>query len=193
MDSSLLSDKKSNRLIFDINNLITNQWTAGDQITFLFGLTNSDGSPVTIMHAPVLDINNDMKYLPSSAKMPLYALRQTDSTDLMSLDLWSFRLKDVVSQRGGVSIYNNTINSSKQEKVVVKVDQPQKGNLTVLVTTLDGNIVDYLHRGSSEAGEHFYSWDGTNRKGRPVARGMYFIRVTGPGIDETRKVMVVKD
>ena len=111
----------------------------------------------------------------------------------MSLDLWSFRLKDVVHQRGGVTILNNVINSSQREKVVLKVNQPEQGNLTVLVMTLDGNIVDYLHRGASESGEHFYSWDGTNRKGKPVARGMYFVRVIGPGLDETRKVMVVKD
>ena len=193
VDGSLLSDDISNRLIFDIGETITNQWTAGNQISFLFGLTNSDGTPVTIMHSPELDINNDKQYLPTSAKMPLFALRQTEPDDLLSLDLWSFRLKDVVSQRGGVTILNNVINSSQREKVVVKVNQPQQGNLTVLVMTLDGSIVDYLHRGSSEAGEHFYSWDGTNRRGHSVARGMYFIRVTGPGIDETRKVMVVKD
>ena len=124
--------------------------------------------------------------------MPLFAVRQTDSANLLSLDLWSFRLKDTVAQRGGVTILNNVINSEQGEKVVVKVNQAQKGNLNVLVMTLDGNIVDYLHRGESEEGEHFYSWDGSNRKGNPVARGMYFIRVTGPGLDETRKVLVVK-
>ena len=193
VDGTLLSDDISNRLIFDVGETITNQWAAGNQISFLFGLTNSDGTPVTIMHSPELDINRDMQYLPTSAKMPLFALRQTVPADLMSLDLWSFRLKDVVGQRGGVTILNNVINSTQHEKVVVKVNQPQQGNLTVLVMTLDGSIVDYLHRGTSAAGEHFYSWDGTNRRGRSVARGMYFIRVTGPGIDETRKVMVVKD
>ena len=193
VDGTLLSDDISNRMIFDVGQTIVNQWAAGNQISFLFGLTNSDGTPVTIMHSPELDINNDKQYLSTSAKMPLFALRQTEPANLMSLDLWSFRLKDVVSQRGGVTILNNVINSSQREKVVVKVNQPQQGNLTVLVMTLDGSIVDYLHRGTSEAGEHFYSWDGTNRRGHSVARGMYFIRVTGPGIDETRKVMVVKD
>ena len=164
-------------------------------MSFLFGLTNSDGSVVKIMHSPVLDIDDEegKKYLTTSVKMPLFALRQTDPANLLSLDLWSFRLKNLISQRGGVTILNNVINSEQGEKVVVKVNQAQKGNLNVLVMTLDGNIVDYLHRGESEEGEHFYSWDGSNRKGNPVARGMYFIRVTGPGIDETRKVMVVKD
>ena len=193
VDGTLLTEDKSNRMIFDVGQTITSQWSAGNQISFLFGLTNSDGTPVTIMHSPEIDINNDKQYLSTSAKMPLFALRQTDANDLLSLDLWSFRLKDVVHQRGGVTILNNVINSSQREKVVLKVNQPEQGNLTVLVMTLDGNIVDYLHRGASESGEHFYSWDGTNRKGKPVARGMYFVRVIGPGLDETRKVMVVKD
>ena len=185
--------KTNPQFIFDISKEMADEWSAGDQVSFLFGLTNSDGTPVTIMHSPVLDINNDMQYLTTSVKMPLYALRLTEPENLLSLDLWSFKLKSNVSQRGGVTILNNAINSSKREKVVIKVNQAEAGNLTVLVMTLDGNIVDYLHRGNSEAGEHFYSWDGTNRRGNAVARGMYFIRVTGPGIDETRKVLVVKD
>ena len=189
----MLSDKKSNRIIFDVGDTITKQWEAGNQISFLFGLTNEDGTPVTIMHSPVLDVNHDKHYLSTSAKNPLFAVRQTEPQNLLSLDLWSFRLKTTISQRGGVTILNNVINSAAREKVVVKVDVPQDGNLTVLVMTLDGNIVDYLHRGSAKQGEHFYSWDGTNRSGNPVARGMYFIRVIGPGIDETRKVLVVKE
>ena len=183
---------QSGRLIFDIDSAITDQWSSGNQITFLFGLINEDGTPVTIMHSPELNINQDKHYLTSSTRMPLYALRQTDPEDFMSLDLWSFRLKDIVNQRGGVTILNNVINSNDGEKVVIKVNQAQKGNVNVLVMTLDGNIVDYLQRGESEAGEHYYSWDGSNRNGNPVARGMYFIRVTGPGLDETRKVLVVK-
>ena len=58
--------------------------------------------------------------------------------------------------------------------------------------TLDGNIITYLNRGTTGAGEHYFTWNGRNRNGNIVARGMYFIRVIGSGIDETRKVMVVK-
>ena len=195
LDGTKLATKTDTRIIFDISKEVSALWASGDQVSFLFGLTDSDGNPVKIMHSPVLDIDDDegKKYLLTSVKMPLFALRQTDPQDLMSLDLWSFRLKDIINQRGGVTILNNVINSVQGEKVVVKVNQPENGNLNVIVMTLDGNIVDYLQRGESQAGEHFYSWNGSNRKGNPVARGMYFIRVTGPGLDETRKVMVVKD
>ena len=185
---------QANRLIFDLDSDIVKQWSSGNQVSFLFGITKEDGTPVTIMHSPELDPDSsrDKYYLTSSTKMPLFALRQTAPEDFMSLDLWSFRIKDIVSQRGGVTVLNNVINSDEGEKVVIKINQPQSGKLNVLVMTLDGNIVDYLQRGESEAGEHYYSWDGSNRKGKPVARGMYFIRVTGPGLDETRKVLVVK-
>ena len=191
--SGSLLDGKTNRFIFDVDSSITDLWSAGDQVSFLFGITNADGSPVTIMHSPELDINNDKHYLVTSTKMPLFALRQTQEDDFLSLDLWSFRLKSLVTQRGGVTILNNVIDSVAGEKVVVRVDLPQETNLTVLVMTLDGNIVDYLQRGTASKGEHYYSWDGHNRNGKPVARGMYFIRVMSDGIDETRKVLVVKE
>jgi hypothetical protein len=35
-------------------------------------------------------------------------------------------------------------------------------------------------------------WDGKNCGGRIVARGIYFIRVVGPGFEEMRKVLVVR-
>ena len=193
VNSSLLQQDNNSRLIFDVDKTITGLWASGDQVSFLFGLKNEDGSPVTIMHSPELDINNDKQYLPTSVKSPLFALRQTDSNDLLSLDLWSFRLKATTMQRGGVTILNNVIDANAGEKTVVRVQMEEQGKLEVLVMTLDGSIVDYLHRGIASKGEHFYSWDGTNRKGKPVARGMYFIRVVGDGIDETRKVMVVKE
>ena len=69
---------------------------------------------------------------------------------------------------------------------------PSGGTLNVIVMTLDGNIVKYLQHGETSQGEHNYTWDGTTKSGKKVARGLYFIRVFGNGIDETRKVMVVK-
>jgi len=42
------------------------------------------------------------------------------------------------------------------------------------------------------AGEHRITWDGRNRAGQVVARGLYFIRVVGPNLDEIRKVLVVR-
>ncbi|NLJ44980.1 MAG: hypothetical protein GX430_00235, partial [Treponema sp.] len=64
--------------------------------------------------------------------------------------------------------------------------------VTITVFTLDGDVVRSLQRGTLGVGDYTASWDGRNRAGDPVAPGMYFIRIVAPGIDEIRKVMVVR-
>ncbi|HOX93140.1 MAG TPA: FlgD immunoglobulin-like domain containing protein, partial [Spirochaetales bacterium] len=113
--------------------------------------------------------------------------------DPRSFDLWSYRVQDVTKQRGGVTILNNVINSLKRERTAVQLDLAEGGQVSVLVFTLDGDVVQALHRGRLGAGSYTFTWDGTNMAGDAVARGMYFIRVVGPGLDEIRKVMVIKE
>lgn len=192
LDSEPLEEGNFNNLIFNIPLEMINTWKSGDQISFMFGITESDGSPVKIYNSPYYDTELKRYDFALSTAVPLYALRMHDVTDIGSLDLWSFRLKGITTQRGGVTILNNVINASHGEKTVIKVDVPTEGKLNVIVMTLDGNIITYLHRGNAKAGENYFTWDGKNRNGNLVARGMYFIRVTGADFDETRKVMVVK-
>lgn len=164
--------------------------SSNDQILFLFGLQkDSAGTPVTICHAPEFSESLGRYQLP---KNPLFALRLENKNDLTSIDLWSLLLKSTRLQRGGVTILNNVIDANDGEKTMVQVDMESEGSLNVVVMTLDGNIVQYLHRGKASAGQHFWTWNGTTKSGKKVARGLYFIRVFGNGIDETRKVMVVK-
>ena len=191
VDAVPLDTDLSKGVEFNFTETIAQNFTHGSQISFLFGVFDA-GVQKSICLNPVLTMSGGSASYNVSAQTPLYIIRLKNPGDITSLDLWSFRVKSVAAQRGNVSIMNNVINADNGEKVVIKVDLKQKGNLNVLVMTLDGNIVDYLQRGEAEEGEHFYSWDGTNRRGKTVARGMYFVRVTGPGIDETRKVLVVK-
>lgn len=192
LDGEPLEEGNFNNLIFNIPLEMINTWKSGDQISFMFGITESDGSPVKIYNSPYYDTELKRYDFALSSAVPLYALRMHDVTDIGSLDLWSFRLKGITTQRGGVTILNNVINATNGEKTVLKVDVPTEGRINVMVMTLDGNIITYLHRGNAKAGENYFTWDGKNRNGNLVARGMYFIRVTGADFDETRKVMVVK-
>ncbi len=163
-------------VLFDIpKDAVTANWKSGDQISFLFKMGN-----YTVDH------------FGNGTIEPLYAVRLKNPNDITSLDLWSFKIKETTLQRGGVSILNNVINVDYGENTVVQVDLKESGNLNVIVMTLDGNIVTYLRHGHTDAGTHYYKWNGTNNGGSKVARGLYFVRVIGPGIDETRKVMCVK-
>jgi hypothetical protein len=105
---------------------------------------------------------------------------------------FKFELRDITRQRGGVTILNNVIKPSTGENVYVEYALPRNGPVAIQVFTLDGNLVKVLVRENKAAGDYRAAWDGKNNGGREVARGMYFIRVVAPGIDEIRKVMVVK-
>lgn len=190
-DGQLLDTSSANSL-FNITKETVSSWQSGSQISFMFGLMQNSNSPVRIYNNPYYDVSTDKFNLSLSIPVPLYCLRMPDTADLNTLDLWSFKIKGITAQRGGVTILNNVINASNDEKAVVIVDMPEDGNLTVCVMTLDGNIITYLNRGNTKAGEYYYTWNGKNKNGKSVARGMYFVRVLGGGIDETRKVMVVK-
>ena len=183
--------KTENEMRFSLNSTTMENagWKSGDQISFLFALSDANNNPVKICHAPEYDSLTDTY---TTEESPLFALRLKNSGDLTSADLWSFKLQSITKQRGGVTIFNNVINAANGEKTVVQVNMPSGGTLNVIVMTLDGNIVKYLQHGEASQGEHNYTWDGTTKSGKKVARGLYFIRVFGNGIDETRKVMVVK-
>lgn len=167
-------------------------WAPGNQVSFIFGLSDSSDNLIKIRHTPVYSSEANYNGV-SGTEYPLYAVRQLSSSNLASIDLWSFRLKKEKLQRGGVTILNNVINANAGESTVVQVDLSSSTNLTVAVTTLDGNIVTYLQHGRAAEGTHYYYWNGKNNAGNKVARGLYFIRIVGSGIDETRKVMVVKE
>lgn len=173
----------------DVNSDESLNWDSGSEIQFVFKVFDSDGNAIWVDG----DVNGEIDESIDSSDHPLYAVRLKDESDLSSIDLWSLNILDIVQQKGGVTILNNVIDSSNDEKTVVEVDVATAGNLTVQVLTLDGNVVKVLQRGRVDSGKYYYQWDGKNIAGDSVARGMYFIRVVGPNLDETRKVMVVKE
>jgi hypothetical protein len=105
---------------------------------------------------------------------------------------FGYGVRNVTLQRGGATILNNVINPNNGERTYIRYHLVRSGRVTIQVFTLDGTLIKTLRRENRAAGEWIDSWNGTNNGGRPVARGMYFIRVVGPDIDEIRKVMVVK-
>ena len=191
-DSTYLNNENSENLSFYISADTIKKWSPGDQVSFIFGLLDASENPYRIYDSPYYDVGSGLYNLSLNNPVPLYCFRMHNPSDISTIDLWSFRLKDITNQRGGITILNNVINADLGEKTVLKVNMPTDGNLNIAVLTLDGNIITYLNKGRLSEGEHWFTWNGKNRNGTSVARGMYFIRISGSGIDETRKVMVVK-
>lgn len=162
-------------------------WQSGSDVRFLFEVLDGTGNPIEINHS-----FDGATYGEGTQRSPLYCARLINPLDPTSIDLWSFKISEPNRQRGGVSIYSNVINAANKEFCTLEVNMPKDGNLRVIVMTADGNIVKYLENGRQSTGLHYYYWNGTNNAGDTVSRGIYFVRVVGPEIEETRKVMVVK-
>ena len=122
----------------------------------------------------------------------LYVARVTDIDDPRKAAPWLISIEDIVRQRAGVTVLRNVINPLRNESALINYTLGRSGVVSVLVFDLAGDLVDVLHRGRQSRGEYSLAWDGKNRGDRVVARGVYFIQVTGPEINETRKVLVVK-
>jgi flagellar hook assembly protein FlgD len=122
----------------------------------------------------------------------LPCVRLEDSSDIRSYEPFSFQVQDIRKQKGGVTILNNIINPLDGDEAVLIYELPDAGIVTAQIFALNGSMVRILHRGRQAAGTYQYLWDGRNNSGQVVARGVYFIRVVGPEMDEIRKVLVVK-
>ena len=115
-----------------------------------------------------------------------------DRKDPRTARPWGWAVRGIRTQRGEVTIMNNVINPDQGERTSLHYVLTGSGTVTITVFDLKGDIVDILQRGRQDKGEYSTTWDGRNRAGHAVARGVYFIKVVGPGIDETRKVLVVR-
>ena len=91
-----------------------------------------------------------------------------------------------------MTILNNVVNPLKQQRTAVVFSQQTAGQVTIQVFNLAGDLVKVLQDGVQGVGNYTYTWDGKDTGGHVVARGIYFIRIVAPGVDEYRKVLIVK-
>lgn len=119
--------------------------------------------------------------------------RLQNKENIFSFALWKFGFISTFAQRGGVSIFNNVINPNKGQETTIEVTIKKAGVLTIEVMTIDGSIVKTIVSEYKGAGTYNYFWGGFNSSGGMVGRGFYFVRIVGGGIDEVRKVLVVKN
>jgi hypothetical protein len=137
----------------------------------------------------------DFLFQMNLAAQTLYTARVVDPAAIdwyRHITPWTFDLRDIRTQRGGVQILKNVINPDKGDVTTLQFVQSSSGNVTVTVFDLSGSIIRVLVRQNQAAGDYGVTWDGTNRSGAKVTRGLYFIRIVGPGMDEIRKVLVVR-
>ena len=66
------------------------------------------------------------------------------------------------------------------------------GHVTLRIYDVAGRLVRTLVDGAGTAGRKTASWDGGSDSGHKVATGVYFYRMTAPGFEQTRKMVLMK-
>jgi len=87
-----------------------------------------------------------------------------------------------------VQAWPNPFNSG----TMVAVHLPERGDLHVRVYDLLGRRVTQLAAGVYGAGEHRLVWQGRDDSGRPVASGVYFIQGEFGGLQEVRRIVLMR-
>jgi len=65
-------------------------------------------------------------------------------------------------------------------------------NVSLRVYDVRGKIVRVLIEGKKEAGSYTVFWDGTDDQGKEVSSGVYFYRLSADGLNNTRKMVLLK-
>jgi hypothetical protein len=65
-------------------------------------------------------------------------------------------------------------------------------SIRVAILDLAGREVRVVRDGPQAPGEYRVLWDGADRRGRPVAPGVYLVRLTAGRLGFTRKIAVVR-
>lgn len=69
---------------------------------------------------------------------------------------------------------------------------PEAGHVNLAIYAVNGRLVRTLIRGGQEAGDHAVVWDGRDDSGREVSTGVYFYRLSAPGTQESRRMILLR-
>jgi hypothetical protein len=96
---------------------------------------------------------------------------------------------DIVEVRGGAKGY---VLPSQGEKVKVILRPVQSGRVTVHIYSLRGQLVWSQDLSVTAGGLANLEWNCENNNFSPVASGVYLIRISGAGINENKRTVVIQ-
>jgi hypothetical protein len=76
--------------------------------------------------------------------------------------------------------------------VALRFTLPVAGRARLAVYDVTGRCVRILLAGSLAAGEHQARWEARDDGGRPIATGLYFVRLETAGGARSRRVVVAR-
>ena len=77
-------------------------------------------------------------------------------------------------------------------RTTLRFEVPRRMPVEIAVFDARGRLVKVLWRETAEAGHHEVRWDGTDARGAEVSSGLYFARLRGDDVQQTRKMMLAR-
>jgi flagellar hook assembly protein FlgD len=74
----------------------------------------------------------------------------------------------------------------------INYELPAASSVKIAVYNLNGQLMRSLVEGRQSAGRYAVSWDGQTLSGKPVASGIYLIRMEADKFVATRKIVVAR-
>jgi hypothetical protein len=84
--------------------------------------------------------------------------------------------------------YPNPFNA----ETTIRFTLDRSGPASLAVYNMLGQRVKVLHQGELAAGRHQVSWNGTDRRGRALASGVYFCRLQAGGRSEVSRMVLLR-
>ncbi|MFC1573127.1 FlgD immunoglobulin-like domain containing protein [Candidatus Eisenbacteria bacterium] len=73
----------------------------------------------------------------------------------------------------------------------IEFELPQAGQAELTIYSVNGRVIRTLVNEERAAGPHSVRWDGQDDAGQKVAGGVYFYNLTAPGIEESRRMILL--
>ena len=86
----------------------------------------------------------------------------------------------------------STVPNPFNPATTLRVSLPREERIDLGVYDLAGRLVARVFQGWHPAGEHEFTWAGTDASGARVASGVYVVRLTGDAFTEAKKIVMLK-
>lgn len=144
--------------------------------------------PVTLV-TRVSDTQLTVATTPLGAALGLYSVSVTNpggrSAGLSNVLRVDFR-------PGFTVLTDNLFRPLRGEQVTVAATIYKAGDLKMDIYTINGGLVRRLFSGPVAVGTKTRFWDGKTDGGRTAASGLYLLHVTGPKLNGTEKIVLIK-
>ncbi len=116
----------------------------------------------------------------------------------------------IADAEAGIQILDNTLITGTDEKtnrfseqknttvypnpatgpVSFDIELPSEGQTQVMIYDIAGRATASILNKSLKKGSYHYVWDTRNEAGKPVPEGIYFYRISNPGLTQTGKIVI---